>query len=149
MPPLSLTFSGETLTDLQDAAREFLRLDQRIGQAAAAADEAAPAAPKAASRSRRAPEVQTAPVAAPVAAPAAEAPAKTPPQDDLKKVAIARLVTLINANDALGRNGKQVCTDLCLKFGGSNISKIDAAKYPAVIAEVEKALEALNSDPAA
>lgn len=115
--------------------------------------EAAPAAPKApaAPRTRKAPEAAPAAPAAPVAAPkpaaAPAAPAVDP--DALKKTAIGKLVTLINANDALGRNGKQLCTDLCLKFGGANISKISPDKYPAVIEAVEEALEALNSDPTA
>lgn len=107
-------------------------------------------APKAAPRTRKAPEAAPAPAAAPVAAPKAAAPAAAPAAGEaLKKQAIAKLVTLINANDALGRNGKQVCTDLCLTFGGANISKIAPEKYPDVIAAVETALEELNSDPTA
>lgn len=138
MPPVSVTFNFET------AAEAAAFLEARTGRVAVSAPEAPVAAPKA-PRTRAAPAAAPAPVAAPVAAPApAAAPAK-----DLKKQAIAAVVKLINANDALGRNGKQVCTDLCNSFGGANISKIDPAKYQEVIAAAEEALEALNSDPAA
>lgn len=142
MPPVSITFSGDTLAEALAAAA------LACGAPAVPAADAAPTAPKPAARKRAAPEaIPTAP-AAPVAAPKTpEAPAAAAP--DLKKVAIGKLVTLINANDALGRNGKQVCTDLCKTFGGANISQIDPSKYPAVIAKVEQELEALNSDPTA
>jgi hypothetical protein len=67
----------------------------------------------------------------------------------IKKATIAKLVLLINANDAMGRNGKQVCTDLCSTFGGRNVSAISPDKYPDVIKAVDAAIDALNSDPAA
>lgn len=150
MAPYSITVSGDSLSELSErltATAKRLAADAQDEPAAAAA---APAAPRAAPRKRATPEASTAPVAAPVAAPAAPAPVAAPADGDaLKKVAIAALVKLINANDALGKDGKRVCTDLCLKFGGANVSKIDPAKYPALIKEVEEALEALSSDPTA
>jgi hypothetical protein len=146
MPPVSITFSGDTLAEALAAAA--LACGAQV-----AAEAAAPAAPKApvAPRTRKAPEAAPAPAAAPAAAPKPAAPAAAPAADGeaVKKQAIATLVKLINANDALGRNGKQVCTDLCLTFGGANVSKIDPAKYGDLIKATEKALEDLNSDPTA
>lgn len=144
MPPVSVTLTFDT----REEAVAFLIGNPVAAAAVTPAD--APAAPKAAPRTRKGPEAAPAPVAAPVAAPAPTAAAAAVPDEaGLKKTAIAALVKLINANDALGRNGKQVCTDLCLKFGGANVSKIDPSKYSTLIAEVEKELEALNSDPTA
>lgn len=145
MPPVSITFSGDTLSAALAAARAAVSVDQ-VPQTEAPA--AAPAAaPKARTRARP-PEGEPSAAPAPAAAPAAAA-APVADTANLKKIAISKLVTLINANDALGRNGKQVCTDLCNKFGGRNISAISADKYPAVIAEVDKALAALSEDPTA
>ena len=110
--------------------------------------EASAVAPVARTRGRPAKvvaEEAPAPVAAPVAPPAA--PAADP--DKLKAAAIAALVKLINANDALGRDGKQVCTDLCTSHGGKNVSAINPANYPALIDSANKALDDLNSNPAA
>jgi hypothetical protein len=102
----------------------------------------APAAAPKATRTRAKPEAIAAPVAAPAAAPAAV-------EGVTKEAVVKKLVTLINANDALGRNGKQVCTDLCTKFGGRNASAIDPSKYGQVVEAVDAALEALNEDPTA
>ena len=143
MPPFSITVTGETPNELRENLRRAVAMTDGATQAEPIAE--SPAQPR---RSRAKPEAAPAPAAAPAAAPAPAAPVATD-VEALKKQAIATLVKLINANDALGRNGKQVCTDLCLKFGGANISKIAADKYPDVIAEVEKELEALNSDPTA
>ncbi len=144
MPPVSITFSGDTLAAALAAAALACGARDSTG---AVADEAA-SAPKPAPRTRKAPEAAPAPASAPAAA---QAPVAAPAADGeaLKKQAIAKLVTLINANDALGRNGRQVCTDLCNTFGGKNISAIPPTKYQAVIAAVDKALAALESDPAA
>lgn len=147
MPPVSVTLNFATAA----AAAAFLAGvgddGATVVQASPPAPAEAPAAAPKAARQRKAPEAAPAPVAAPAAAPAAPA-ASAPPAADLKKDAIAKLVTLINANDALGRDGKKVCTDLCLKFGGRNISQIAPDKYPAVIKEVEAALVALNEESA-
>lgn len=148
MPPVSVTFNFAGPVEAAAFLQTF-----GTGTQADVAEAPAPvvAKPAAAPRTRKAAEPAAAPVAAPAAAPKpAPAPAPAPvaaPADDMKKQAIATLVKLINANDALGRNGKQVCTDLCLKFGGANISKIDPSKYPAVIEAVEEALANLETDP--
>jgi hypothetical protein len=143
MPPVSITFSGDTIEAALAAAASALNVTL-LAPAAATAEvpaEAAPARTRGRPR-KEAAETAPAPAAAPAPAPAAAGGVE-------KKDAIQKLVTLINANDALGRNGKQVCTDLCNKFGGKNISQIDPSKYGAVVAAVDEALEALNSDPTA
>ena len=146
----SITISGATLNELRENVdRAAQRLLGRPSTEPEPASEQAPAAaPLARTRGRPAKvvaEEAPAPVAAPVASPAAPAVDNGP----LKAAAIAALVKLINANDALGRNGKQVCMDLCLKFGGRNVSTIGPEKYPEVIAAANKALDDLNSNPAA
>lgn len=142
MSNISITISNLTEAAAAAVLARLQGTPVDVPAGASAAPAAAPAAaPKA--RTRAKPAEESAP--APAAAPAVQAP----PADDLKKVAIQKLVTLINANDALGRNGKQVCTDLCNTFGGRNISAISADKYPAVIAAVDKALASLNEDPTA
>ena len=142
MSNISITISN---LGVHEAASLLARLQ---GTPVEGAPDTTAAAPVARTRGRPAKvvaEEAPAPVAAPVAPPAA--PAVDTGQ--LKAAAIAALVKLINANDALGRNGKQVCMDLCLKFGGKNVSTISPEKYPAVIAAANKALDDLNSNPAA
>ena len=146
----SITISGATLNELRENVdRAAQRLLGRPSTEPEPASEQAPAAaPLARTRGRPAKAVAEeapAPVAAPVAPPAAPAV----DNGQLKAAAIAALVKLINANDALGRNGKQVCLDLCMSFGGKNVSTISADKYPAVIDAANKALETLNENPAA
>ena len=147
MSRFSIMIGADSLTELRAQLDETVKAFGAgiIPATVTGTPAAATAAPKPAARQRKAAEEAPAPVAAPAAAPAA------PVADDasLKKVAIAKLVTLINANDALGRNGKQVCADLCNTFGGKNVSAISADKYPALIKAVDAALTALNEDPAA
>jgi hypothetical protein len=140
MPPFSITISGDSLNAL---AENFGAAAKLFGQDATGAPAAAPAAAPKVARTRAKPaEDAPAPVAAPAAAPAAA-------EGVTKEAVVKKLVTLINANEALGRNGKQVCTDLCTKFGGKNASAIDPSKYGQVVEAVDTALEALNEDPTA
>ena len=145
----SITVSADSINELAENLTLTARRLFNVGLASTDEPNPSPAAaPVARTRGRPAKvvaEEAPTPVAAPVAPPAAPA-ADT---EQLKAAAIAALVKLINANDALGRNGKQVCMDLCLKFGGRNVSTISPEKYPAVIEAANKALDDLNSNPAA
>ena len=149
MSKFSITLSGDSINELAESLTLAASRLFSVGLDSTDAPNPAPAAaPAARTRGRPAKvvaEEAPAPVAAPVASPAAPAVDNGP----LKAAAIAALVKLINANDALGRNGKQVCLDLCMSFGGKNVSTISADKYPAVIDAANKALETLNENPAA
>ena len=146
MSKYTVTISGDSLMECLVAASQ-------LAAEGAFADGPAPAAPSTAPVARtrgRPPKAAAETVAAPNEAPVAAHPVRTAVSDaDLKKTVIQKLVMIINANDALGRNGKQVCTDLCTQFGGKNVSAIAPEKYPQIIAAVDQALAALNEDPTA
>lgn len=147
MPPFSLTLSADSLEQLGELAVHAGRRLQAQASEVAVAAEAAPEKAAKPARSRAAPAAAPRVDTGPTALPAPAVPVATD-GEALKKQAIATIVKLINANDALGHNGKQVCTDLCLSFGGANVSKIDPAKYPDLIKAAEKAIDSLNDNPA-
>jgi hypothetical protein len=147
MSRFSITVGGDSLVEmvanLGEAANAFggpIPVAV-VAETLTATAQALVAAPKPV-RTRTRPEAAAVPVVAPATAPAAV-------EGVTKEAVVKKLVTLINANDALGRNGKQVCTDLCMKFGGKNASAADPSKYGQIVEAVDKALEALNEDPTA
>lgn len=151
MPPISVTLSGESLGDIAKGAAALAAALATTPVSPSQDAAPAPAAPKAekAAKPPKAPKAE-APAAEPAAAPAA-APKAAPAAaaGPTKDAVVAALVKVINASDALGKDGKRICTDLCQKFGGKNASTVPEASYADLIKACQDTIDSYNEDPTA
>lgn len=135
---LNLHFSADSAEELLSAVRTFVAMSNLpVSAAQDAAPKRGPGRPpkNPESVAQDASPVTAAPAETPAAAPAAAAGASIVSKSDVQTVLI----------QVVQRVSKAACRELCLKYGAPNLSALDTAVYPALLADAKAALEKVAS----